>query len=143
MKPNIYKHLYLPNIGSERKGCYHTPWPRVSDKSHQKNTIHGHLDFQQILDNFKKEEKLQVLGPQRFKASSVCDFHGCLRFCFGSSPSCTAEGLQRMLSALRSGSQFLSLLPISAPCFHLSRWILALHLLDSISPWGFCCISTS
>lgn len=42
-----------------------------------------------------------------------------------------------MFSTLRPGSQFPTLLPIFLPCFHLSRWILAIALIESISMWVF------
>lgn len=56
VKPNIYKHLYLLNISPGNQGL-------LSHQEAQGEWQETHLwqfRFRQILDNFKKEEKLQA-----------------------------------------------------------------------------------
>lgn len=57
VKPNIYKHLYLLNISPGKQGLLSHQVAQGEWQEH----LPWQFGFQQILDNFKKEEKLQTL----------------------------------------------------------------------------------
>lgn len=56
VKPNIYKHLYLFNISPGNGGLL----PHQLAQGEWQEPHPWQFRFQQILDNFKKEENLQA-----------------------------------------------------------------------------------
>lgn len=75
-----------------------------------------------------------ILSCVDTKNSYFLATHRHFTFWLGSWPYSMGEGSQRMFPALRSGSWFPPLSPISAPCFQMP--------LDAISTRGFCYTST-